>query len=141
MDEGKRNDEGARAGEAAAHQLPPAFVQAIFGCAVGALPVGLAITLVAAPGNQGSAVYGLLLPWSISPFILAITMAWKGRFLPHAALLGRRILFVGFLGAAIYGYAFLFARGPVDDRKWFAFVPLWQWLLLARPLTKVLREL
>ncbi|HEX7653876.1 MAG TPA: hypothetical protein VF607_10235 [Verrucomicrobiae bacterium] len=138
MNESKPGDEVAREEEAARHQLPPALVMAIFGAVLGALPAGLSISFAAAPGNQGSAVYGLLLPWSVLPFLAGLVVAWRARFTPWVPVLGRRILIAAGLGVLAYGYAFLFAQGPVNDRKWFAFVPLWQWAALARPMAQAL---
>jgi hypothetical protein len=37
------------------------------------------------------------------------------------------------LGLLAHGYAFLFLPGFHDARKWFLMVPLWQWVLIARP--------
>ena len=121
------------------NRLPPALVVAIFGALLGALPAGVSISSAAAPGNAGSAIYGLLLPWSILPFAAALVISWRGRSSPYISGLARRILIAGALGIVAYGYAFLFAAGKIDDRKWFALVPVWQWTILALPLVKTFR--
>lgn len=139
MDAHKTGSSDGDSGGVESHRLPTPLVVAIFGALLGALPAGVGISAAAAPGNAGSAIYGLLLPWSILPFAAALVVAWRCRHSPHITSLGRRLVLAGALGAMAYGYAFLFAAGKVDDRKWFAYVPLWQWMTLALPLLKTLR--
>jgi hypothetical protein len=115
------------------HQLPPDFVFLICAALAGGLPAGIFTTLISEPGRSGSPIYGLLLPWGILPFFLVLVAGWRGR---HAAGVRRLAWFTSaaaLLGMLAHGYAFLFLPGFHDARKWFLFVPLWQWGLIARP--------
>lgn len=117
----------------AEHQLPPGFVLVLFAALAGGLPAGIFTTLASEPGRPGSPIYGLLLPWGILPFFLVIVAGWRGRFSDRARTLGVATSIAAVLGLLAYGYAFLFLPRLADARKWFLFVPLWQWLLIARP--------
>jgi hypothetical protein len=126
--------------ETKSHQLPPALTQTLFCAVLGALPAGIGITFATEPGTRGAALYGLLVPWSAAPFIGAAGMAWWGRSSVCAKSLANRTTMAAVVGALAYGYAFLVAGGADNAKRWFAFVPLWQWLLLAVPLMRVLRS-
>jgi hypothetical protein len=120
-------------GRSAEHQLPPGFVLVLFAALAGGLPAGIFTTLASEPGRPGSPIYGLLLPWGILPFFLVIVAGWRGRFSDRTRALGVATSVAAVLGLLAYGYAFLFLPRLADARKWFLFVPLWQWLLVARP--------
>jgi hypothetical protein len=117
----------------AEHQLPPGFVLVLCAALGGGLPAGIFTTLATEPGRPGSPVYGLLLPWGILPFFLVIVSGWRGRMSTEVRRLGLYTLVAAVLGLLAYGYAFLFLPRIADARKWFLFVPLWQWALIARP--------
>lgn len=122
--------DGDRAPE---HQLPPDFVFLLCAALAGGLPAGIFTTLISEPGRSGSPIYGLLLPWGILPFFLVLVSGWRGR---HSSGLRRLAWFTSaasLMGLLVYGYAFLFLPGFRDARKWFLMVPLWQWVLVARP--------
>jgi hypothetical protein len=117
----------------AEHQLPPGFVLVLFAALAGGLPAGIFTTLASEPGRPGSPIYGLLLPWGILPFFLVIVAGWRGRLSDRTRTLGIATSVAAALGLLAYGYAFLFLPRLADARKWFLLVPLWQWLLVARP--------
>ncbi len=133
---GPETDEG----EARSHQLPGALVQTLFSAVLGALPAGLGITFATEPGTHGAAIFGILVPWSAGPFIGSAAMAWWRRSSTSAKSLANRTTLTAILGACAYGYAFLGSGGVADARRWFTYVPIWQWLLLAIPLTKALKS-
>lgn len=62
--------------------LPGPLVGTLFAACLGGMVPGVYMTLVAAPGLQGSPLYGLLLPWTMLPFLLAVSAAWLARRLP-----------------------------------------------------------
>ena len=113
------------------HQLPPDFVFLLSAALAGGLPAGIFTTLVSEPGR--SPIYGLLLPWGILPFFLVLVAGWRGRRSPHLRRLAWFTSVAAALGLLAHGYAFLFLPGFHDARKWFLMVPLWQWVLIARP--------
>ena len=69
-------------GRAEEHQLPPDFIFLLCGSLAGGLPAGIFTTLISEPGRSGSPIYGLLLPWGILPFFLALVAGWRGRRSP-----------------------------------------------------------
>lgn len=115
------------------HQLPAGFLLVLVAALAGGLPAGIFTTLATEPGKAGSPIYGLLLPWDVLPFFIAIVAGWRGRLSDRARGLGIATALAAALGLVAYGYAFLFLPRLADARKWFLFVPLWQWLLIARP--------
>jgi hypothetical protein len=117
----------------AEHQLPGGFIFVLCAALGGGLPAGIFTTLISEPGRQGSPIYGLLLPWGVLPFFLVIVAGWRGRFSPGIRRLGVYTTIAAVLGLVAHGYAFLFLASPLDARKWFLFVPLWQWALIAMP--------
>jgi hypothetical protein len=119
--------------EANPHAVPRHFLMVLCGAVFGALPAGVCMTLVSEPGRQGSPIYGLLLPWSILPFIVTLVAGWRGRFSQHVHKLAWMTLVAAILGAALQFYAFVFVPRVADARKWFLFVPLWQWAMIAGP--------
>lgn len=120
-------------GRPAEHQLPPDFIFLLCAALAGGLPAGIFTTLISEPGRSGSPIYGLLLPWGILPFFLVIVAGWRGRFSPGLRRLAWHTSVAACLGLLAHGYAFLFLHGFHDARKWFLMVPLWQWVLIARP--------
>jgi hypothetical protein len=121
---------------AAAHQLPPVFVGTLFACLLGGLIPGIYMTLVAAPGHQGSPVYGLLLPWSLLPFILAVAAGWVARGLDEGRSLRFWAVATALLGVGVYTYYMLFHPRGVRNVQVFLFLPLWQWGLMARSMMR-----
>jgi len=115
------------------HQLPPDFVFLLCAALAGGLPAGIFTTLVSEPGRSGSPIYGLLLPWGILPFFLVLVAGWRGRLSPHLRRLAWFTSAAASLGVLAHGYTFLFLPGFHDARKSFLMVPLWQWVLIARP--------
>ena len=121
---------------AESHALPPVFVGTLFACMLGALIPGIYMTLVAAPGYQGSPIYGLLLPWSLLPFVLATAAAWVGRGLDEARPLRLWAVIAACLGLFAYSYYMLIHPKGVKNLQVFLYLPLWQWLLMARAMMK-----
>lgn len=120
--------------------LPPTYVGTLFGALLGGLVPGIYMTLVSAPGNSGSPVYGLILPWTVVPFLLAVAGGWRARAdLPVAASIRRMTVLAAVLGAV--GYTYLLLLNPLGVRQVsvFLWLPLWQWGLLVRPLMRSLR--
>jgi hypothetical protein len=97
---------------------------------------GIYMTLVAAPGYQGSPVYGLLLPWSLLPFILAVAAGWVGRGLDAGRSLRFWAVATALLGLGVYTYYMLFHPRGVRNVQVFLFLPLWQWGLMARSMMR-----
>lgn len=120
-------------GRAEEHQLPPDFIFLLCGSLAGGLPAGIFTTLISEPGRSGSPIYGLLLPWGILPFFLALVAGWRGRRSPALRRLAWFTSSASVVGLLAHGYAFLFLPGFHDARKWFLMVPMWQWVLIARP--------
>jgi hypothetical protein len=113
------------------HHLPPTFVVTLFAALLGGLVPGIYMTLVSAPGQTGSPVFGLLLPWSILPFFLAVVSGWRGRHSPVALSLSRRVVIAAVLGVLAYTYFMLIHPLGVRNVKVFLWLPLWQWLMMA----------
>jgi hypothetical protein len=124
------NPETVRAEE---HQLPPDFIFVLCAALAGGLPAGIFTTLISEPGRSGSPIYGLLLPWGVLPFFLVLVAGWRGRHSPGLRRLAWFTSVASLVGLLAHGYAFLFLPGFHDARKWFLMVPLWQWVLIARP--------
>lgn len=116
--------------------LPGPMVGTLFAACLGGMVPGVYMTLVAAPGLQGSPLHGLLLPWTMLPFLLAVTAAWLSRRLPEAGPLRWHVVGVAIAGAAAYTYFVMFHPRGVKNIHAFLFVPLWQWLLMARPMMR-----
>ena len=120
-------------GRAEEHQLPPDFIFVLCAALAGGLPAGIFTTLISEPGRSGSPIYGLLLPWGILPFFLVLVAGWQRRNSPDLRRLAWFTSAASVLGLLVHGYAFFFLPGFNDARKWFLIVPLWQWVLIARP--------
>jgi len=112
--------------------LPGPLVGTLFAACLGGMVPGVYMTLVAAPGLQGSPLYGLLLPWTMLPFLLAVSAAWLARRLPEAGPLRWHVVGVAVAGSVAYTYLVMFHPRGVKNIKAFLYIPLWQWLLMAR---------
>lgn len=62
-----------------------------------------------------------------------LVAGWRGRHSPGLRRLAWFTSVASLVGLLAHGYAFLFLPGFHDARKWFLMVPLWQWVLIARP--------
>ncbi len=120
----------------AEHALPPQFVVTLFAALLGGLVPGIYMSVVSAPGNVGSPIFGLLLPWSVFPFVLAVVAGWRSRRSPNGNRLKQFTLIGAVLGLGIYTYVILFHPRGVRNFKVFLWLPLWQWLLLAGPILR-----
>lgn len=123
------------------HQLPPGFVFVLCAALGGGLPAGIFTTLVSEPGVQagrGNPIYGLLLPWGILPFFVVLVAGWRGRFSTAVRRLGVFTTVAAVFGLLAYSYAFFILPKMDDARRWFLFVPLWQWALIAMPAMRCL---
>ncbi len=120
----------------AMHALPAPFVAALFAALLGGMVPGIYMTLVSAPGNTGSPVYGMILPWTVLPFLLAVAAAWRARFAASGWKLARMAIAAALLGLGVYTYFMLFHPRGVRNIRVFLWLPLWQWLLMARPMTR-----
>ena len=116
--------------------LPGPLVGTLFAACLGGMVPGVYMTLVAAPGLQGSPLHGLLLPWTMLPFLLAVSAAWLARRLPEAGPLRWNVVGVAVAGAAAYTYFVMFHPRGVKNIKAFLYIPLWQWLLMARAMMR-----
>lgn len=120
--------------------LPPAYVGTLFGALLGGLVPGIYMTLVSAPGNSGSPVYGLILPWTILPFLLSVAAGWRARAdLPVAGSIRNRTVAAAALGAIGYTYLLLVHPNGARQVAVFLWLPLVQWGLLARALARAWR--
>lgn len=120
--------------------LPPAYVGTLFGALLGGLVPGIYMTLVSAPGNSGSPVYGLILPWTILPFLLSVAGGWRARAdLAVAGAIQRMTVVAAVVGAAGYTYLLLVHPNGARHVSVFLWLPLCQWGLLVRPLMRSLR--
>lgn len=115
-----------------AGDLPTPFVVTLFAAILGALLPGVFMTLAASVRGGGSPLYGLLLPWTAVPFLLAVASAWKCRRAPACRVVAIWTVIAALLGAALYGYGFLFHKGDLPAARMFLWIPLWQCLLLTR---------
>lgn len=118
------------------HALPPDFVKTLFASLLGGMIPGIYMTLVSAPGNKGSPVYGMVLPWSVLPFLLAIAAAWRGRATASARRLGVMSVLAAVLGLVVYSWFMLFDARGIRNVRVFLWLPLWQWVLMVRPMTR-----
>ena len=123
-----------------AHALPPAFVGTLFAALLGGLVPGIYMTLVSAPGNAGSPVYGLVLPWTVLPFLLSVASGWRGRFGPAAGRLRTSTILVSVAGSVLYTYFLLVDAEGNRNVKVFLWIPLWQWAVMARPMLAAVRQ-
>ena len=114
--------------------MPAQFVVTLFAALAGGLVPGMYMTVVSAPGNVGSPLFGLLLPWSVLPFAMAVVTAWRARWSPGGNRLKHFTIVAAVLGLGIYSYAILIHPQGVRNIKIFLWLPLWQWLLLAGPI-------
>ena len=130
--------QGGREGEVLVGEgaLPGAMVGTLFAAGLGGMVPGVYMTMVAAPGLQGSPLHGLLLPWTMLPFLLAVSAAWLARRLPEAGPLRWHVVGVAIVGTAAYTYFIMFDPRGVKNIKAFLYIPLWQWLLMARPMMR-----
>jgi hypothetical protein len=78
----------------------------------------------------------LLLPWSLLPFMLAVAAGWVGRTLPEGRLLRFWAVTAAVLGAVVYTYYMLFHPRGVRNVQVFLYLPLWQWLMMARAMMR-----
>jgi len=116
--------------------LPGPFVGTLFAACLGGMVPGVYMTLVAAPGLQGSPLHGLLLPWTMLPFLLAVSAAWLSRRLPEASPLRWHVVGVAVAGSCAYTYFVMFHPRGVKNIQAFLYIPLWQWLLMARSMVR-----
>lgn len=120
----------------AVHALPPLFVGTLFASLLGGCVPGVFMTLVSEPGQQGSPVYGLLLPWSILPFLLATSSGWLARDLPEARAVRNAAIFTAAAGLVLYCYFLLFDARGLRNIRAFLYIPFGQWLVLSRPMMR-----
>lgn len=129
-------EEEAVGGEGGEHALPGPLVGTLFASLLGAMVPGIYMTLVAAPGLQGSPVYGLLLPWSMLPFLLAVAAAWMSRKLPEARAVRLWCVLAAIIGAVVYSHYMLIDAKGVRNIRVFLYLPLWQWGMMARAMMR-----
>lgn len=120
--------------------LPSAYVGTLFGALLGGLVPGIYMTLVSAPGNSGSPVYGLVLPWTVLPFLLSVAAGWRARAdLPVAGNIRSLTVAAAVVGAIGYTYLLLWHPNGARQVAVFLWLPLVQWGLLARALARARR--
>ena len=114
------------------HALPPRLVAILFAALAGGLGPGVFMTLTAAPGNRGSPLHGLLLPWTILPFLLAVGVGWRARFQPQADRLAIVTVIAAAGGLGTYLYGLLIHPQGAQNVDLFRWVPMIQLLLIVR---------
>lgn len=120
--------------------LPTMTVVTLFACALGALIPGVLMTLVVSPGNAGSPLYGLLLPWLVVPYALAGAAGWMARRTPLALSVAAWTVGVALLGVSVFIYGLLWDPKGNRNVTLFLWVPLWQCILLTHITLKVFRH-
>jgi len=129
-------EQGSGGGEGGEHALPGPLVGTLFASMLGAMVPGIYMTLVAAPGLQGSPVYGLMLPWTMLPFLLAVAAAWMSRKLPEARQVRLWCVVAAVVGAVVYSHYMLIDAKGVRNIRVFLYLPLWQWGMMARAMMR-----
>lgn len=114
------------------HALPPAMVAILFAALAGGVGPGVFLTLTGAPGSRGSPLHGLLLPWTIIPFFLAVGVGWRSRFTAQARTLAIVTVIAATAGLAVYLYGLLIHPDGAQNIQLFQWVPAVQLLLLVR---------
>lgn len=114
------------------HAQPPAFVAIVFATLAGGLGPGVFMTITASPGSRGSPLYGLLLPWTILPFLLAIGAGWRARFHSSGKNLAIVTVVAAVAGLAVYLYGLLIHPNGAQNTQLFQWVPAVQLLLILR---------
>ena len=114
------------------HALPPALVAILFAALAGGLGPGIFMTLTASPGSRGSPLNGLLLPWTILPFLIAVGVGWRSRFQPPVRTLAIVTVIAAVGGLSVYLYVLLFHPNGAQNTELFRWVPAVQMLLILR---------
>lgn len=114
------------------HALPPALVAILFASLAGGLGPGVFMTLTVSPGVKGAPLYGLLLPWTVLPFLLAVSAGWRARFHSSARNLAIATVVAAAGGLAAYLYGLLFHPNGAQNTQLFKWVPAVQMLLILR---------
>lgn len=114
------------------HALPPRLVAILFAAVAGGVGPGVFMTLTAAPGNRGSPLHGLLLPWTILPFLLAVAAGWRARFQPRADRLAVVTVIAAAAGLGTYLWGLLIHPQGAQNVELFRWVPMVQLLLILR---------
>jgi hypothetical protein len=120
-------------------EIPWPLTLTLMAAALGALVPGILMTLVSAPGHRGSPVYGMLLPWILLPFLLAVAAGWRARHSPAVVGLAGWVVGVALGGIIVYSYGLLVHPQGYRNIVLFLWVPLWQCLLLTRPTLRAFR--
>lgn len=121
------------------HALPPYFVVILFAALAGGLGPGIFMTLIGTPGTRGSPIFGLLLPWTVAPFLLAVGAGWKARLQPIARWLALVTTVAAVVGLGIYLYGLLFHPNGAQNTQLFLWVPAIQLLLVLRVAVRAIR--
>lgn len=114
------------------HALPPALVVILFATLAGGLGPGVFMTLTGGPGSRGTPLHGLLLPWTILPFLVAVGVGWKARFHPSAKTLAIVTSIAAAGGLSVYLYGLLIHPAGAENTQLFKWVPAVQLLLIVR---------
>jgi len=127
-----RGDMGVPTPPENAHAVPPVLVAILFATMAGSLGPGAIITLTSGPGNHGSPLNGLLLPWSIAPFFVAVTAGWRARYHPRCRNLAIATVVAAAGGTIAYLYGLLLHPDGAQNIQLFKWVPAVQLLLILR---------
>lgn len=114
------------------HALPPAMVAILFAALAGGVGPGVFLTLTGAPGSRGSPLHGLLLPWTVVPFFLAVGVGWRARSTPQARTLATVTVVAATAGLMVYLYGLLIHPNGAQNIGLFKWVPAVQLLLMVR---------
>ena len=114
------------------HALPTPFVVILFAALAGGVGPGVFMTLTSAPGNRGSPLYGLLLPWTVLPFGLAVAAGWRAR--EHRLCVPLAVVAAIAAGAGLtaYMYGLIIHPKGAQNTQLFGWIPALQLLVLAR---------
>lgn len=123
------------------HALPPALVAILFGAFAGGLGPGVFMTLTASPGTRGSPLNGLLLPWTILPFVVAVAVGWRCRFQRSARTLAVVTVIAAAGGLAGYLYGLLIHPNGAQNTDLFRWLPALQLLAILRIARRTWRTL
>ncbi len=114
------------------YALPPAVVAILFASLAGGIAPGVFMTMTAAPGGRGSPLYGLLLPWTVLPFMLALAGGWRAGLHPYGKTLAVATVVAGAGGVAGYFYGLLVHPDGAQNVQLFKWIPAVQLLLILR---------
>ena len=122
------------------HALPPNFVIILFAALAGGLGPGIFMTLIGTPGTRSSPIFGLLLPWTVAPFLLAVRAGWSARKQPISRILAVLTTLAASGGFMTYLYGLLLDPNGAQNTQLFFWVPTVQLLMILRVAVRAFRD-